>query len=94
MLINTSAVPFAARSRPTTRRVRAVLLFANARVPESELEHPTWDEIDALEAAAREREQYLRFVGRFDSEWYRTDAIESLLGKLRRNFHARRRDVR
>lgn len=62
-------------------------------MPDSELEHPTWDEIDALEAVAREREQYLRYVGRFDAEWYRTDAIESLIGKLRRNFHAQNRRV-
>lgn len=60
---------------------------------DAHLEHPTWDEIDALAACAREREEYLRCVRKFDAEWYRTDAIESLLGKLRRNFHARNQRV-
>jgi len=59
-----------------------------------ELEHPTWEEIDALMLLARAREELLRHSGSFDAEWGRTEAIESLVGKLRRNFHRRNRRVR
>lgn len=52
-----------------------------------ELEHPTWEEIDALAQLSREREEYLRPLGLFNTGWQTTDAIESLLGKLRRNYH-------
>lgn len=60
---------------------------------DAELEHPTWDEIDALAALLRARETYLRAEGTFHNEWDLGERLESLVGKLRRNFHRRNRRV-
>lgn len=49
----------------------------------------TWDEIQAVESAAREREQTLRRRGLWDRLWPETVLLESLISKLRRRFHSR-----
>jgi len=52
----------------------------------------TWEEISALAAAAREREQMLRIRGAWGADMVTTERIESALAKLRQAYHHSHRD--
>lgn len=56
---------------------------------EPPVDEPVIGELTAFDAFLRDREGYLRRSKQWDSEWEHTQLLETLRGKIWRNWHRR-----